>query len=258
MAISVRHFVAAVGSLSLLFFNKSRKPNPNEEPSISYQPRLRARDMRSLYNVDEDTSLLRDEKQLTVRDLRNHLEHYDERLDAWVAATSGHGIVMGGPARLANWPIPRLSKMEGFDPETLTVSFRDQTYALPAVADEVRDIYCRSTENGGEALYWDMESDPAVYKVLGSTVDRDAFDACVARYSRGPFPSDPRYADHMNPRTRAFRHFATSMDQTADRRADTCGACGGRLDFANGGRRCPQCRIWWPDTVFAARQPSAL
>ena len=86
---------------------------------------------------------------LEDRRLRNHLEHYDERLDNWAASSTNKNIVDGwvgarsgiGGSGIADSDIMRL-----YDPATHTFVFRGESFDLQAIASGLDDVARRTGE----------------------------------------------------------------------------------------------------------------
>ncbi len=94
----------------------------------------RGEHLRKLLSVD-------DGNPLKSRKLRNHFEHYDERIQSWfeesgsvvyldpeIRSSAGHLISM-----------PRASH-RSFDPTTMTVTFRGETTDLKGILSALREI----------------------------------------------------------------------------------------------------------------------
>jgi hypothetical protein len=68
---------------------------------------------------------------LRSRALRDHLEHFDERLDDW-AASAGNNFVDSNIAPLAtfNLPFPSGPRLRHYDPTTAIFHFRDEGHSI--------------------------------------------------------------------------------------------------------------------------------
>lgn len=83
---------------------------------------------------------IRDDHLLKDRKLRDHLEHFDERLDEWATSCTsknfvdyniGHiGIVAGNSS----------SSMRNYDHHTGNFSFRNEIYNLPILIQAVKEL----------------------------------------------------------------------------------------------------------------------
>ncbi len=83
---------------------------------------------------------------LELRTFRDHFEHYDERLEAWASDSTRHNIVDTSvlPPSSISGIDPR-DFMRNFDPTTLSVTFRGDTYALQPVIAEVQALWQKVT-----------------------------------------------------------------------------------------------------------------
>lgn len=122
----IQSYLAAVGNLSKLLFGFSRD-NP------------RAITLRSKLDIS-DSSLLKS------RDLRNHFEHYDERLDRWIASTEDGNYIDRaiGQKELFNFGSTIIQRM--FDPKTYILSYQDEEYNLAAVHKEVMTLSAKADQ----------------------------------------------------------------------------------------------------------------
>ena len=119
-------------------------------PPAKKAPRVRrARELREMLGVD-DTHTLAD------RRLRNHLEHYDERLDSWVKESVRHGFVdrwIGPRAGIQGVDDKDIFRL--FDPVEKVFIFRGESYAIQGLVDSLDDIrelamkaHCRAEYEG--------------------------------------------------------------------------------------------------------------
>jgi hypothetical protein len=78
-----------------------------------------------------------DASALASVDLRNHLEHFDERLDRWYRTSSNHNHAdfIIGPAERTIVGIAPGDVFRHFDPETGEVIFWGEHYSLTALRD---------------------------------------------------------------------------------------------------------------------------
>lgn len=75
------------------------------------------------------------------RELRNHLEHYDERLKGWISAqgpSANIGTYNIGPKSMIQ--IPGMVFVTHYDPNTKTFTFVNKDFDLTQLAHEVRKI----------------------------------------------------------------------------------------------------------------------
>lgn len=89
--------------------------------------------MIKLLSIDETTSLLK------KRDPRNHLEHFDERLEEWYATSTHHNIidVSIGPPNIVSGPI---DFMRYFNTTTFAFRFRGDEYEITPIFNEIKSL----------------------------------------------------------------------------------------------------------------------
>jgi hypothetical protein len=85
-----------------------------------------------------------DDHPLHSRTLRNHLEHFDERLDDWAESSAHRNIIVNflGP-RASVVGIIDQDIIHHYDPATHIYSFRGAPFDIRALADAVTDVYER-------------------------------------------------------------------------------------------------------------------
>jgi hypothetical protein len=74
--------------------------------------------------------------------MRNHFDHFDERLDAWFAISTDHNYVdmnIGNVAAMIKG-IPEDEMFRSFDPSTGDLIFWGDRYNLPTIVVEVQRI----------------------------------------------------------------------------------------------------------------------
>lgn len=99
----------------------------------------RGKELRALLEVP-------DEHVLRSRDVRNHIEHYDERLDAWIQESQHHNIAVDiiGPAGVFGGPnMSQRDVFRQFDPASLTVYFGESSCNVNEIAAGVEDLQKR-------------------------------------------------------------------------------------------------------------------
>lgn len=91
--------------------------------------------LRDSLDVDDSSPLF------TVA-LRNHLEHYDERIDQWWAesTTRNHLDRMVGPPSMVVG-LSDIDRFRVFDPAAASIIFWGQQYELQPLADEAARVY---------------------------------------------------------------------------------------------------------------------
>ena len=133
----IHSFLTHASNVSRLFWPPVPAQRRNE-PHADYEVRIgvldkvqRANTLRQLYHIEE-TSCLRN------RTLRDHLEHYDERLDDWRRTSTSHNMVsdnIGSSNIIAGFA--ETDMMRWFDPSTNQFRFRGEAYALQSLVSEI-------------------------------------------------------------------------------------------------------------------------
>jgi len=95
----------------------------------------RSRELRETLNLPDD------EHALKSRKLRDHLEHFDERLDEWEKSSSNRNYVQDliGP-RGSISGIQDTDMMRWFDPTTNDFLFRGESYNLQVLATAIKSL----------------------------------------------------------------------------------------------------------------------
>lgn len=146
-------FLTHASNISLLFWPSTPSQKKNET-AYEYGRRLhkldkvrRAEHLRAIFH---DVSL----ERLKDRTLRNHLEHYDERLDDW--RQDHHGMLadtIASPGSIVG--IRPTDAMRWLDPSTLRFHFRGAVFDLLPLAEEI-EIVRAFAEEQAEALRKEM------------------------------------------------------------------------------------------------------
>jgi hypothetical protein len=105
----------------------------DKKPKLSIEYFLRGIQLRHTLNIDKNW-LLHD------RDLRNHSEHYDERIHEWASKSKGgmysHNMGIDGSSKDDPY-----HDMFNFDPLNYTVSFWGKKYDIRAIVKEIEILY---------------------------------------------------------------------------------------------------------------------
>lgn len=83
---------------------------------------------------------------IQVRTLRDHFEHFDERLDDWAERSKGRNIVkrLVGPRHaIGGDAITDEDIIHHYDPATKTYAFRGEKFDIQAIATGLDDIYAK-------------------------------------------------------------------------------------------------------------------
>ncbi|WP_407146334.1 hypothetical protein [Bradyrhizobium sp. ORS 86] len=82
-----------------------------------------------------------DDNPLATRAARNHLQHFDERLDDWAATTKNGNYVDRNIGSLAGISMGDGSKvLRHFDPATSTFTFQSEDFNILELANEVQKV----------------------------------------------------------------------------------------------------------------------
>lgn len=120
---SLQALLLAVANISKLLWGTSPTTSEARRP------------LRSALQVNDDSPLRN-------RDLRNHFEHFDERLEEWVERDPRRNFVdmnVGPPGMLGGID-PAQSFLRHFDPSRWVASFWDEEYELLPVLDAAAEL----------------------------------------------------------------------------------------------------------------------
>lgn len=121
---SAQAFFASVANVSKLIWPTYRKG----------EQRLADRGERLQEILDADTLGV-----LRSKDLRNDLEHFDARLEAWATTVDGRPFIDGNiNAHLALRDIPQERWLRNLDTQKMTITFRGKEHALKPVLEAIQ------------------------------------------------------------------------------------------------------------------------
>jgi len=99
-----------------------------------------------------------DDSPLASRRLRNHFEHYDERTEKWAAEDPTRTYVDSNIGPLSAFAVGDPSRfMRNFDPETIVVSFRGESFEIQPVVEAAQAIL--GVPERGLGQEWATDSD---------------------------------------------------------------------------------------------------
>lgn len=107
-------------------------------------------DLRASLGVQDDSPL----RNVTMR---NHFEHYDERIDRWDANSRDHNFVdrtIGPPEMIEG--VDDLDRFRFFDPSTASVYFWGERFDLRPIADEASRLL-QLAEIEASKPHWTVE-----------------------------------------------------------------------------------------------------
>jgi len=119
---SIQSILVAAGNVSKILWPQEKK----------YA--VRGKRLRELLKVD-DTNMLSD------RSLRNHFEHYDDRIEKWFKGKSSavYSDLAIDPLKSMRRNFPT-NHHRAYDPLTQTLTFRGESFDLAAVLKELKEI----------------------------------------------------------------------------------------------------------------------
>ena len=135
-------FLTHASNISRLFWPPKPRKKKGESPD-AFAKRLaftidRGTCLRALFELDESSPL-------KSRVLRDHLEHYDERLDHWSSTSERRNIAsdtIGPPNAIVG--LDPSDTMRWFDPTANAFRFRGEEYALQPLATAVNQVLPRA------------------------------------------------------------------------------------------------------------------
>jgi hypothetical protein len=153
---SIQNFLTAAANISKAFWGASGKLAEQRRP------------LRVSLGVS-------DESLLAKTDLRNHLEHYDERLDRWYAqSVHKNHIDFSIAPRRSIVGLDNSDFFRFFDPETKEVIFWGEHYAIQPLVDEIAALLPRADAEG-QKPHWEPRTAAspasASHSVLSDSAD---------------------------------------------------------------------------------------
>jgi len=124
---SIQSILVAAGNVSKILW-----------PSTEYTER--GERLRELLKVD-------DNNMLSDRSLRNHFEHYDDRIEKWFKGKSSavYSDLTIDPLKSMRRNFPT-NHHRAYDPLTQTLTFRDESFDLAAVLKELKEIRIKCSD----------------------------------------------------------------------------------------------------------------
>jgi hypothetical protein len=130
-------FIAHVAAVSRILW-----PPLKGDAAARARAQARGTDLCSVLGVDNS-------HPVASRDLRNHLEHYDERLDSWVQESTHHNLAVDivGPAGVFGGPaMTSQDVFRQFDPAAKSFLFRGEVFPLQPAVSGLEDLLARLQE----------------------------------------------------------------------------------------------------------------
>ena len=137
---SIHSFLTHASNVSRIFWPAPPRRN-KAESEADYTARSLATRRVARGVALRSTTGLSDDNTLRNRTLRDHLEHFDDRLDAWESTSIRHNYVQDfiGP-RSAIEGIDASDMMRWFDPTTNHLRFRGEEFDLQGLADTLVQV----------------------------------------------------------------------------------------------------------------------
>ena len=120
---SVQSLLIAAGNVSKLLWSSKRRVSQRREQ------------LRSSLGVPDSSAL-------APRTIRNHFEHFDERLEKWAIASPRKCVAdsnVGPPGMISG--LDAGDYLRNLEPSKLAVTFRGDTYLLKPVVDALRELH---------------------------------------------------------------------------------------------------------------------
>ncbi len=138
---AIHSFLAHTSNTSRLFW-PSVPARRHSEQAHRYAARLSTLDRVQRAEALRDAFALVDDSPLRARTLRDHLEHFDERMDHWRTTSVRQNMVndMIGPLNAIQGIEPS-DMFRCFDPGSKSFIFRGETFDLQSLATEVGRVH---------------------------------------------------------------------------------------------------------------------
>jgi len=142
---SIQMFLSSCANISKLLWPKPK--GRNEAKDQADKRRLRGERLWNAIGATNEPTL----QELNSKSLRNYFEHFDERLDYWVANSTHHNLITrsSGPAgsflTSNNNTVGPADYMGFLDTSTGVVTFQELTVSLPNMYAAVQCLHERTT-----------------------------------------------------------------------------------------------------------------
>lgn len=97
------------------------------------------------------------------RTLRDHFQHFDERLDEWAERSKNRNIIgrlLGPRSAIGGDGIEDGDIIHHYDPETKVYAFRGERFDIQELADGISDLYHRISERLTALEPWKAQINP--------------------------------------------------------------------------------------------------
>jgi hypothetical protein len=131
---SLQNFLVATANVSKLLWDGNR------DKTKAIIGKARGKKLREIYGIEEKSPL-------NDRNIRNHFEHFDERIDSWAASSARMSFVDSniGPKDSIAGPA-KSDYFRNFDPTKCILSYADEDYELITVNEAIKCLYEKVTE----------------------------------------------------------------------------------------------------------------
>lgn len=140
-------FLGASANVSKLLW-----PSPGSKSLFPKETRQRGYLLREALGVQDAGN------SLFSRELRNHFEHYDERLDQWAVQSTRHNLAdrnLGPIGSIAG--LETIDLQRQFNPAAMEVYFRDQVVPLEPMRQELERLVAVSEQKVTWLRYFEFE-----------------------------------------------------------------------------------------------------
>lgn len=119
----IQSFLTSTANVSKLLFGTKEKVSSSRKP------------LRDLLNVSDD-SVIR------IRDMRNHFEHFDERIEKWDKTSVRHNFAdkLIGPTNMI-YGLEQSDHFRHFDTSNGAIRFNGEEYLIQPIVDELVKIH---------------------------------------------------------------------------------------------------------------------
>lgn len=124
-------FLVHVAAVSRLFW-----PGSSRRSDTGVRAKARGEDLRRRLKLKE-------QHPVASRDLRNHLEHYDERVDSWVQESTHHNLSTDSVGPISVFSGPTMSArdvLRHYDRDARAFVFRGEEFPLQPIVDGLLDM----------------------------------------------------------------------------------------------------------------------
>jgi hypothetical protein len=97
-----------------------------------------------------------DDSPLRNRDLRNHFDHFDERLDKWDSLSRNHNYVdflIGDRASMGGPGLSDVDVFRHYDPQRAVATFWGDEYNIQAIVTAAAELYERAATESDKPMF---------------------------------------------------------------------------------------------------------